>query len=263
VTNPTPHLHLLGAFQLILNHWVVPVTIGSQRLIAFLALHDKLLPRMYIAGVLWPEVPTGRANANLRAGLWRLPEPCRRVVDQSTQGLGLADITVDLRDATVLAQRLLDRTQHCAEGDLGTAARMELSNELLPTWYDDDWVLVERERFHQLRLHALEALCDRLITAGRYGEAIDAGLAAVTAEPLRESAHRALIKAHLAEGNQGEATRQYQLCRQILRDELGVEPSNALRALLSKDRRALVGPPAPMMLTLGKGRPSGAGKLRR
>jgi DNA-binding SARP family transcriptional activator len=102
-------------------------------------------------------------------------------------------------------------------------------------------VLLERERFHQLRLHALEALCDRLTTAGRYGEAIDAGLAAVTAEPLRESAHRVLIKAHLAEGNQGEADRQYQLCRRLLRDELGVDPSNALRALLSRDRRALAG----------------------
>jgi DNA-binding SARP family transcriptional activator len=195
---------------------------------------------MYIAGVLWPEVPTSRANANLRAGLWRLPAPCRLVVDQSAQDLRLADITVDLRDATALAQRLLDRTRHFAEGDLGSAARMELSADLLPTWYDDDWVLVERERFYQLRLHALEALCDRLITDGRYGEAIDAGLAAVTAEPLRESAHRVLIKAHLAEGNQGEADRQYQLCRHLLRDELGVEPSNALRALVSKDRRVLV-----------------------
>jgi DNA-binding SARP family transcriptional activator len=238
---PTPELRLLGAFQLILNHRVVPVTIGSQRLITFLALHDQLLPRMYIAGVLWPEVPTGRANANLRAGLWRLPAPCRLVVEQSAQDLRLADISVDLREATALAQRLLDRTQDCAEGQLGSAARAELSADLLPTWYDDDWVLVERERFYQLRLHALEALCDRLITDGRYGEAIDAGLAAVTAEPLRESAHRVLIKAHLAEGNQGEADRQYQLCRHLLRDELGVEPSNALCTLLSKDRQALVG----------------------
>jgi DNA-binding SARP family transcriptional activator len=240
----TFRLHLLGAFQLKLNHRVVPVTTGSQRLIAFLALHDRLLPRMYVAGVLWPDVPTGRANANLRAGLWRLPTPCRLVVQQSARYLRLADITVDLRDATALAERLLDRSQPCANCQLGSGARMELSAELLPTWYDDDWVLIERERFHQLRLHALEALCDRLITAGRYGEAIDAGLAVVAAEPLRESAHRVLIKAHLAEGNQGEAYRQYQLCREILRDELGVEPSNALRALLSKDHRALVGPPA-------------------
>jgi DNA-binding SARP family transcriptional activator len=246
VTAQTPalRLHLLGAFKLILNQQVVPVPTGSQRLIAFLALDDRLLPRMYVAGVLWPDVPTGRANANLRAGLWRLPAPCRLVVELSAQYLRLADITVDVRDATALAEQLLDRSQLCTNGQLGSCARMKLSAELLPTWYDEDWVLVERERFHQLRLHALEALCERLITAGRYGEAIDAGLAVVAAEPLRESAHRALIKAHLAEGNQGEACRQYQLCREILRDELGVEPSDALRELLSKDHRALVGPPA-------------------
>jgi DNA-binding SARP family transcriptional activator len=232
-------LHLLGAFQLELNHRVVPVTIGSQRLIAFLALHDRLLPRMHVAGVLWPDVPTGRANANLRAGLWRLPTPCRLVVEHSAQFLRLADIAVDVREATALAEQLLDRSQPCANGQLGSGARVKLSAELLPTWYDDDWVLVERERFHQLRLHALEALCERFIAAGRYGEAIDAGLAVVAAEPLRESAHRALIKAHLAEGNQGEAYRQYELCREILRDELGIEPSNALRELLAKDRALL------------------------
>ena len=232
------HLQLLGTFQLVLNHQAVPITIGSQRLIAFLALHDRLLPRMYIAGVLWPNVPTARANANLRAGLWRLPASCRPVIDQSAQHLRLTSIPVDLRDATALAHRLLDRTEHSVESDLGGAGR-KLSSELLPTWYDDDWVLTERERFHQLRLHALEALCDRLTTMGRYGEAIDVGLAAVTAEPLRESAHRVLIRAHLAEGNQGEAERQYQMCRKLLRDELGVEPSNTLRGLVSRDRRLL------------------------
>jgi DNA-binding SARP family transcriptional activator len=234
-------LNLLGGFELRLNGEVAEVSIGSQRLIAFLALHDRLLPRGYIAGTLWPEVPTGRANANLRAGLWRLPAPCRLLIDQSFQHLRLAtSVTVDLRDATALAQRLLDRSKAYAEDDLAGTSRRDLCAELLPTWYDDDWVLVERERFHQLRLHALEALCERLVTAGRFGEAIDAGLAAVAAEPLRESAHRRLIKAHLAEGNQGEADRQYQLCLQLMRDELGVEPSNALRDLVSSDRRMLV-----------------------
>jgi DNA-binding SARP family transcriptional activator len=99
---------------------------------------------------------------------------------------------------------------------------------LLPACYDE-WVLTERERFRQLRLHALEALCDRLTARGRYGEAIDAGLAAVCAEPLRESGHRAVIKAHLAEGNNAEARRQYETYRKVLRDELGVEPSPGLR----------------------------------
>ena len=108
-----------------------------------------------------------------------------------------------------------------------------LAHDLLPACYDD-WILVECERFHQLRLHALEALCERLTAAERYGEAIDAGLAAVCGEPLRESAHRALIKAHLAEGNYAEAGRQYELCRRILRDELGIVPSEGLRKLMQR-----------------------------
>jgi DNA-binding SARP family transcriptional activator len=240
MTAPVPglHLHMLGGFELFLKGQVLAVTNGAQRLVAFLALHNRLLPRVYVAGVLWPEVPTSRANANLRAGLWRLPASCRRLIDQSGQHLQLAaDVKVDFHSAAALAQRLLDDSHSCAAADLGLAARRKLSAELLPTWYDDDdWVLVERERFHQLRLHALEALCQRLSAAGRYGEAVDAGLASVVAEPLRESAHRVLIEAHLAEGNYGEATRQYELCRHLLVDELGVQPSNALRELVAQQR---------------------------
>jgi DNA-binding SARP family transcriptional activator len=239
-------LYLLGGFELRLDDEVVSISIGAQRLIIFLALHDRLLPRSYVAGMLWPEVPTARANANLRAGLWRLPTAGRLLIDQSSQYLRLATrVTVDVRHATALAQRLLDRSKRCTEEDLAAASRRELSAELLPTWYDDDWVFVERERFHQLRLHALEALCERLVTIGRHGEAIDAGLTAVAAEPLRESAHRRLIMAYLAEGNRGEAHRQYQLCCHLLHDELGVEPSDALRELVSSDRRVLAGAITP------------------
>jgi DNA-binding SARP family transcriptional activator len=239
MTDPTsgPHLQLLGGFELWLNGRVVPVTSGSRRLLAFLALHDRLLTRIYVAGVLWPEVPTDRANANLRAGLWRLPAPCRPMVDQLAQCLRLtADVSIDFHAAVAAAQRLLDRSQACHEADLSRAARLQLSEELLPDWYDDDWVLPVRERFHQLRLHALEVLCERLTAAGRYGEAIDAGLAAVSAEPLRESAHRTLIMAHLAEDNQVEAGRQYELCRHLLQEELGVQPSARLLELFHREQ---------------------------
>ena len=58
-----------------------------------------------------------------------------------------------------------------------------LSTDLLPYWYDD-WVLVERERFRQLRLRALEAMCQQLTALGRFDQALEAGLAAVAGEPL-------------------------------------------------------------------------------
>jgi len=114
-----------------------------------------------------------------------------------------------------------------------------LTQDVLPDWYDD-WALVERERFRQIRLHALERLCQRLASEGVHGEAIAAGLHAVQAEPLRESAHRALIQAHLAEGNLVEALRQYSRCHRMLGEELGVEPSPSLQALV-----AGLGPTSP------------------
>jgi DNA-binding SARP family transcriptional activator len=237
-------LSLLGGFELRWNSQPVHATLGTQRLLAFLVLHDRLLPRTFVAGTLWPEVPTRRANGNLRAGLWRLPPYCRSMVDLSAQHLRLgAGVSVDLRAAAALAHRLLDRSQDCTKEDLGSAARLQLSRDLLPAWYDDDWVLIERERFHQLRLHALEALAERLIVGGRFGEAVDSALAAVNAEPLRESAHRVLIKAHLAEGNRQEAMLQYKLCRKLMLDELGVQPSSKLRDLVFRDRWDLVASP--------------------
>lgn len=229
MTASVSHLRLLNGFGLWVHGNAVPVNAGSQRLLIFLALHDGLLRRSYVAGALWPDVPSDRACANLRASIWRVPSTCRTMIDLSAQHIKLATgVTVDSFAAIALARRLIDRSKACDENDLSEHARAELSSELLPACYDD-WVLVERERFRQLRLHALEALCERLTAKQRYGEAIDAGLAAVCAEPLRESSHRILIKAHFAEGNKAEARRQYELYSQVVHDELGVEPSLSLR----------------------------------
>ena len=107
-----------------------------------------------------------------------------------------------------------------------------IAGDLLPGWYED-WVVTEREHFRQLRLHALEQLCEQLTDDGRFGQAVEAGLAAVSGEPLRESAHRVLIRAYLQEGNRAEAIRQYSACRDVLRRELGIDPSPPTQALLS------------------------------
>ena len=88
------------------------------------------------------------------------------------------------------------------------------------------------EGWRQLRLHALEALAARLTAAGRWGEAAGAAGAAVRAEPLRESAHAALIQVHLAEGNQSEAVREFARYRALLRAELGLDPTPRLGHLL-------------------------------
>ena len=72
----------------------------------------------------------------------------------------------------------------------------------------------------------------RLTEADRLAEAAVAAMAAVRAEPLRESARAALIRVHQAQGNQSNAHGEFERYRVLLRAELGVAPTCRLRQLL-------------------------------
>jgi DNA-binding SARP family transcriptional activator len=219
-------LLLLGGFELRCQGVATPVTESAQRLLALLALETRPAPRSQLAGILWPEATEERAAGSLRSALWRLPHP-DLVARTSPGDLSLgAEVTVDYREATSLATALLEGVAL----DLGHGGA--LARDLLPGWWDD-WLVLERERFRQLRLHALEAHCRWLAETGRFAQAIEAGLLAVACEPLRESAHRLLISIHLAEGNQAEALQQYRRYRRLLADELGLTPSPQLEAVVA------------------------------
>ncbi len=224
-------LTLLRGFGLCHNGQRVSLPMSAQRLVAFLALRRGVVQRVYLAGALWLDYSQDAANANLRTALWRLKQlPCS-LVEPSPTHLTLSDgVAVDLYEQTALARRVKGAAPAWCDDELDGIVT---AGELLPDWYDD-WVVIERERFRQVRLHALEALCAALTEAGRFDRAIDVGLSAVADEPLRESAHRAVIRVHLAEGNRSEALRQYELCRQLLMDQLGVGPSPETDRLLQR-----------------------------
>jgi DNA-binding SARP family transcriptional activator len=225
------HLQLLGEFALFAQQQVIVAGSGAQRLLAYLAVRAASVRRNHVAETLWLLSPGTRAASNLRAVLCRLPRPQGRpLVETSATHLRLADhVIVDL----ALAQHEIRAARSGLDGMRDGTERPELLTEdLLPSW-DDDWLLVERERHRQLRLHALENLAVRLCRQGRHDEALSAALAAVAGEPLRESAHRKVIEVHLAEGNAAEALRQYERFRRLLRDELGLSPSEAIRRLLA------------------------------
>jgi DNA-binding SARP family transcriptional activator len=222
-------LCLLDAFALTSDDRRVALPMSAQRLVAFLALRVRPTLRVYVAGTLWPDATEPRAFANLRSTLWRLQRSGPRVVEARQHELQLSpDVSVDVREASALATRLLNGA---SDQEALAIDPQRLSGELLPDWFDD-WVLMERERHRQLSLHALEALAEKLIAVAQHGRAIGVALAAVANEPLRESAHRILIRAHLAEGNVGEAVRQYRLYRRLLRRQLGLDPSPQMEALV-------------------------------
>jgi DNA-binding SARP family transcriptional activator len=220
-------LHLLAAFGVEVAGEEVPLPGSAQRVVAFVALHERPVLRTYVAGTLWLDSPEERAAGNLRSALWRVHRQAAELVVADSETLRLGpSVRVDLRDAETQAHTELD-------GVPSGVALNALALDLLPDWYED-WVLLERERFRQLRLRALESICTRLSTEGRLDEALEAGLLALAGEPLRESAHRALVRLHLAEGNAAEALRQFWLCRRLLHDQLGVEPSPLMLELVAE-----------------------------
>lgn len=152
-----------------------------------------------------------------------------------------------LRPDVLVDVHLMDQWASLLIGGTATAADLAISPswadvlDLLPGCYDD-WVLLERERLRQRMLHALEELSRRLVGAGRYAEAVEAAIVAIGAEPLRESAQRVLIEAHVAEGNLSEARRIWREYRDLVHRELGVDPSGSLLAALDAAGR----PAAPL-----------------
>ncbi|SNS26587.1 DNA-binding transcriptional activator of the SARP family [Geodermatophilus saharensis] len=230
---PSASVTLLDGFGLDLP-WRRPRPGGDelpravQRLVAHLCL-SRRQTRAVTAGHLWPDLPEDHAHGCLRSALWRLRKAAPDLVEVSGDALRLATgVRVDVRDLDAWARRAV--TPSTASGDVALPDAA-LLGDLLPGWYDD-WVLLERERLRDLRMRGLEAVAARLTSLGRHGEALQAAHAAVRAEPLRESAHRMVVRIHLAEGNVAEAVRAYELFRTVLETELGVPPSEEMSRLL-------------------------------
>ncbi len=220
-------LRLLPLFEFRGDEVPIAIPVRAQRLIALLAVVGRPLQRAAVAARLWPDVVNSKANASLRAALWSLPRNGACPVIVTNNQLALApSVRLDLTAARDLATRILDGG--CS--DPGDAGHL-LTEDLLPDWADD-WLAIDRDVFRQLRLHALDVLCVRLAEAGRYARAIAVGLASVACEPTRESAHRALMTAHLLEGNRMEALRVYHRYVLVAREEMGIGPSVHLEALL-------------------------------
>jgi DNA-binding SARP family transcriptional activator len=231
-SGPSVRLSLLGGFELVHAEHSITVPEAAQRLLVYLAIHDRPQTMAAVAGELWIEKDEPRALANLRSSLWRLSRAAGLDLVTSNGCLVGLDpgMTLDIRDAEEAGWRLV------REGPAGLADcdPRWFFDDLLPGWYDD-WVVAERERLNQLRLRFLDALCRALVQAGRTTEALDIALRLVAADPYGERSQDALIRVYLAEGNLGSATRHYADYDRVMRQTFGCPPTAKLGRLLQED----------------------------
>jgi DNA-binding SARP family transcriptional activator len=230
-------LQLLGRFALVRSDGV-PLELPRQceRLLAFLALDGRSVGRSVVAGHLWPDTSEPHSNGSLRSALWRLASRLPSAIDVSGHSLALSDaVTIDIDELTAVASRL--RAGHLP--DELPALIHPFEQDLLPDW-DEEWIVISREHWRHVRLHALETVAALLRSRGEFAAATDAALAVLEADPLRETAHESLLATYLAEGNRPEALRQFAAYTMVLKEELGLAPAPRLAALVG-----LSGQPRP------------------
>jgi TolB-like protein/Tfp pilus assembly protein PilF len=95
----------------------------------------------------------------------------------------------------------------------------------------DEWLLMERQHLRDLAREALARVLDQSMAGRARDEAAAAARRLLALDPLRESAHRALMQIYAEQGQTALALKQYQLCRDALQRELGVKPESETERL--------------------------------
>lgn len=222
----------------------VPGPLGRVAL-AYLVLHrDRPVTRDELAEALWggehlPETWQSALRGivfRLRRALGAVGLPGAEVL-QNTFGCYLlclpAGTTVDVEEASHLLERAraslgaglpVDAQQAAAAAS--EASRADFLPGAHGAWFEQRQAAVR-----QVRMSALDVLCEAATAAGDYPVAVGAAEDAIAEEPYREPAHALLMQAHRAAGNRAEAVRAYERCKVFLRRDLGIGPSPSTVAL--------------------------------
>lgn len=227
--SPRTQVHLMPEFRLVVNGDAVALPHGVERIIAFLAICRTPPGRGRVASVLWPDVAEDRAQHDFRSALWRLRRIAAVIREDDHRLEFEPHVVVDYNVISDLTQSLITTA---ASPDLARIPDLVRAEDILSGW-EEEWLVVERERFRMLRVRALERSAGALFDAEDYTGALDAALASITTEPFRESAHRLVIRIHLAEGNDAEALRAFRSYQALVADELGIQPSRMMTELVA------------------------------
>lgn len=234
-TSGSARVAVLGTFTLTVDGASVPLGVDARRLVAYLAVHPRPQPRAALAADLWPGVPGTAALRMLADAVAAIGvpglladtgdgDPAVTATAEASPIALAAGVDIDLAEGMALI-RALPEIPGSDEPDLTS-----LTDDILPDW-TAAWIAVERERFRQLRLHAIEERSLRLSASGRADEAVELARIAVRTAPSRESARRALIEGLLAQGDVAAAVAEYDEFQDLLRSSLG-PASSGLEGIL-------------------------------
>lgn len=213
-----------------------------RALLAFLALEMPYAhPRQTLCGLLWPEVTESRAHHNLNQALCNLrhtigdcdapPVPTLIATTQTIQFNCHSDHWLDVAEFERLTGWATTPSRPSSDLAALRQAVTLYRGPFLDGFSLDDsaafetWIVLQRERLHQLALDALRCLADVHAAAGEMDEALYYARRQLQLDPWLEEAHLQIMRCLARSGRRSEALVQYGICRRILAQELGVEPA--------------------------------------
>ena len=231
---------------------------------AYLVTTAQPVPRDVLADLLWPHrLPSAWRRdlaavvSKLRALLGRLGLDASDALRGGGDSYQLVlsprpDLDVDAAVAWLAeAESALRLGDHSRALQAAQAAAEVARRPFLPG-ESGDWVAQRRNALDSLLLGALEVIAE----AAEPPVAVRAAEEASALRPLRETSHLKLIRAHLRAGDRAEALRAYTRCRQLLAEELGVDPPAQIQAVYLEalqEREAAqptVRPPLPALASV-------------
>jgi len=251
-----------------------------RALLVYLAVEaDQPHRRESLVGLLWPECPEQVARHNLRQALLNLRQaiddhrarPPYLLISRETIQLNRAsDVSLDLAQFHTLCRACEQERRHGSDDGSLRAARLEelvklYRGEFLQGFFLEDsaefeeWALLQRESLHQRALDAHSELAGYYEQHGDFQAARRHALRQLELDPWREEAHCQLMRALALDGQRSAALAQYEACRRVLAEELGVEPSASTRELAEQIRagklQAREGAPASTPAAPGRSLP--------
>ena len=239
----------LGGFQLVVGDRALEPLPSrrSKALLAYLMLNpDRAHARELLAEVIGDAEVTADPRKTLRQELWTLRSAFKAGGLDPDGFLSTSGEAVTFRtreafwlDAEAFRQEALAAKRSAGAPLTAEAAeRLESAvalyrGELLLGLYDD-WCLYPREVLRDLYLGALERLMLHYQDRRRWDEAITYGKRLLDGDELAEHVHRDLMRCYYAKGNRAAALRQFEICRELLARELGVEPMWETRSLYAR-----------------------------
>ena len=239
-------LSLLGPFQVTLDGQ--PVTgFKSNKvraLLAYLAVEaDRPHRREVLAGLLWPDWPDRDALSNLRYALSNL----RRVIGDRTAEPPFLLITRDTLQFNAASDYWLDVTAFTDLTGLGDLSGLEKAVALYRGSFlegfsvsdsaaFEEWALFTREQIGRQMSSVLHRLSVTYEQRGQYEQAQSCAWQQVELEPWDEAAHQQLMRTLALRGQRSAALAQYETCRRLLAEELGVEPAEETTRLYEQIR---------------------------